>query len=222
MSASILPQSSLFIGIIPALIILYFGLKRFEGYFLEKTMFIMFVIGIIAGFLTVVLEGRTELPNDLFSIVLFVIIFSFLEQIIKTAVLNLKRYHEKPSTIFYGFSLGLGFGSIYPLFLMLSLSSELEINVYITILIGSIGLIILHGLTGLLIGYGIYKGRLIQYYIYGVLILIGANLLMKIQYIQLSVFVIGIIFYFVIKRTYLDTLSNQLEKRKRSNQSPVQ
>lgn len=182
----------------------------------------MFVIGIIAGFLTVVLEGRTELPNDLFSIVLFVIIFSFLEQIIKTAVLNLKRYHEKPSTIFYGFSLGLGFGSIYPLFLMLSLSSELEINVYITILIGSIGLIILHGLTGLLIGYGIYKGRLIQYYIYGSLILIGANLLMKIQYIQLSVFVIGIIFYFVIKRTYLDTLSNQLEKRKRSNQSPLQ
>lgn len=221
MSASILPQSSLFIGIIPALIILYFGLKRFEGYFLEKTMFIMFVIGIIAGFLTVVLEGRTELPNDLFSIVLFVIIFSFLEQIIKTAVLNLKRYHQKPSTIFYGFSLGLGFGSIYPLFLMLSLSSELEINVYITILIGSIGLIILHGLTGLLIGYGIYKGRLIQYYIYGALILIGANLLMKIQYIQLSVFVIGIIFYFVIKRTYLDTLSNQLEKRKRSNQSPL-
>ena len=179
----------------------------------------MFVIGIIAGFLTVIIEGLTELPREFVSIVIFVIIFSFLEQIIKTMILNLKRFQDKPATIFYGFSLGLGFGSIYPLFLMISLSSELEFYVYITILVGSIGLILLHGLTGLLIGYGIYKGKLMNYYIFGVIILIIANILIKIQYIQLSVFFIGIFFYFFVKIRYLDMLNTQFEKRKRSKQT---
>ncbi len=217
MSLSFLPESSLFLGIIPALIFLYIGLKKFEGYFLEKIMFIMFVIGIISGFITVIVEWITNFPRDILLIFVFVVLFSFLEQIIKTAILNVGRFQNKTSTIFYGFSLGLGFGSIYPLFLIISLSQEIEVYGYISILVGSVGLILIHGLTGMLLGYGVYNSRIIYYYFCSTLILIVANVLMKIEYFQFSVIVFGIVVYYICKIRIMDSLSTNSNKRKRAN-----
>ena len=40
-------QGLLFLGIIPALILLYIGLKGYEGYYRDKTIFLTFIIKII-------------------------------------------------------------------------------------------------------------------------------------------------------------------------------
>ena len=47
----ILPQASLFLGIIPALILLYISLKGYEGHYKDKTIFLTFIIGIVLGFI---------------------------------------------------------------------------------------------------------------------------------------------------------------------------
>ena len=63
-----LPQALLFLGIIPALLLLYLSLKGFEGLYKDRTIFLIFVAGIIAGFITVLIEYYTVGVGLLFII----------------------------------------------------------------------------------------------------------------------------------------------------------
>jgi hypothetical protein len=74
--SSFIPQTSLFIGIIPALILLYIGLKGYEGHFKDKLIFLMFIVGIIIGFISAVIELLTQ--N--IGLIIYIILFQILEQ----------------------------------------------------------------------------------------------------------------------------------------------
>ena len=171
----LVPQTSLFLGIIPALIILYFSLKGNEGEYKEKTIFISFIIGIIIGFVSAVVRLNTYYPFAFF----YIIIFAFFEQLIKTIILNLRRFHEKRETLFYGLSLGLGFGSVFTPLLLIQGSAlpDADISFMLSVAIGSFGIILFHGATGAFIGYGIYKGRLMLFLFCCILIQIPFNFL---------------------------------------------
>lgn len=159
MSDGILPQASLLLGIIPALILLYFSLKGYEDYYKDKTIFLTFIIGIIIGFISAVAELVT------FSVgILYVILFPIFEQLFKTIVLNVRRLQEKQETVIYGLCLGLGFGSVFtPVSIIIANIATEETVSLISILIGSIGIILFHGATGTLIGYGVYSKQLTKY-----------------------------------------------------------
>ena len=171
----LVPQTSLFLGIIPALIILYFSIKGNEGEYKEKTIFISFIIGIIIGFISAVVRLITYIP----FVLAYIIIFAFFEQLIKTIILNLGRFHEKRETLFYGLSLGLGFGSVFTPFLIIQGSAlpNNDISFMILVAIGSFGIILFHGAAGALIGYGIYKRKLLFYLFSCILIQIPFNIL---------------------------------------------
>ena len=64
----ILPQASLFLGVIPALIIMYISLKGYEGYYKDKTMFLTFVAGIIMGFVAAFAQSFTLSLSIIFII----------------------------------------------------------------------------------------------------------------------------------------------------------
>ncbi len=108
-------QGLLFVGIIPALIILFFSLKGYDGYYKDKSIFLTFVIGIIFGVIAAVLRLYLSPPPLL---VVYIILFAFFEQLSKTIVLNIGRLHLKKETTIYGLSLGLGFGSSFTPFLV--------------------------------------------------------------------------------------------------------
>jgi hypothetical protein len=114
-------------------------------------------------------------------------------------ILNLRQFHEQQSTIIYGLALGLGFGSIYPPTSMIILSQNSISNIDIfLILIGSIGLVFLHGATGAIIAYGIFKRKLTPNYFIAVGILIISNFL-RIDYkIDFNFYWINFIFGFLI------------------------
>lgn len=171
----LVPQTSLFLGIIPALIILYFSIRGNEGEYKEKTIFISFIIGIIIGFISAVVRLITHIP----FVFAYIIIFAFFEQLIKTIILNLGRFHEKRETLFYGLSLGLGFGSVFTPFLIIQGSTvpNNDISFMISVAIGSFGIILFHGSAGALIGYGIYKRKLLLYLFSCILIQIPFNIL---------------------------------------------
>jgi hypothetical protein len=207
---SLIPESSLLLGIIPALILLYLSIKDWQGKFTEKTLFIMFIIGIISGFIVTIIQAQIGLTLDL------LIIYPFLEQIVKTIILNLRRFQGKQETIIYGLGVGLGFGSIYPPASLLLLSSEIQAaSDLFLILAGSIGLVFLHGITGVLIGYGIYQDKLIKYYLLAVIIMIIANII-RIEYrIQWINLLIGIILYIYVQKKIINIINIQFQSRKR-------
>ena len=215
---NVLPESSLILGIIPALILLYWVLKDWQGEYVEKTLFIMFIIGIITGFIASVIEIFT-----LTSGILIIILFPVLEQIMKTMVLNLPRFHLKRSTVLYGLALGLGFGSIFtPVSMLLANIQTGSLFVVASILIGSIGIILMHGATGLLIGYGVYQGNLTKYFLFAVLLYIPVSLgvfltgLFQIDEYQIAIIFYGILIYWYVLKTYMKPVVNQKHLRKRT------
>jgi hypothetical protein len=214
-----IPQTSLFIGIIPALIILYIGLKGYEGHFKDKLIFLTFIVGIIIGFISAVIELFTTRGIGL---VIFIILFPVLEQLSKTIVLNLGRFQEKQETTIYGLSLGLGFGSVFTPAAII-MGNYQEINVaFIAAIVGSFGIILFHAATGVIIGYGVYSHKLSTYLTFAILLqipittVIGVTNLFSISYLQISLVVYGIIVYWYATKKIMPRILEESQRRKRT------
>jgi len=220
-----IPQASLFLGIIPALLLLYIVLKGYEGHYKDKTVFLTFVVGIVLGFISAIARSFT-LP----LMIIYIILLAFFEQLFKTIVLNLGRFHEKREITIYGLSLGLGFGSVFTPFLIIAGSASIEGDVFVLslIAIGSLGIILFHAATGAYIGYGIYDGKLIRYLLIAIIIQLPFNAIMDrarfypndyFAYVQLALVVYGaVIFWYVITRI-MPRILTQSTRRKRTKKA---
>ena len=103
------------------------------------------ILGIALGFIAAFIQSYTFA----FALI-YIILLAFLDQLFKTIILNIGRLQEKRETTIYGLSLGLGFGSSFTPFLIIAVSSLLDIqDIYrlSLIAIGSLGLILYHGAT---------------------------------------------------------------------------
>ena len=214
-----IPQTSLFIGIIPALIILYLGLKGYEGHFKDKLIFLTFIVGIIIGFISAVIELFTTRGIGL---IIYIILFPVLEQLSKTIVLNLGRFQEKQETTIYGLSLGLGFGSVFtPAAIIMGNFQEINVA-FIAAIIGSFGIILFHAATGAIIGYGVYSHKLTTYLTFAILLqipittVIGVTNLFTISYLQISIVVYGIIVYWYAIKKIMPRILQESQRRKRT------
>ncbi|MBE3120914.1 MAG: protease PrsW [Thermoplasmata archaeon] len=214
-----IPQTSLFIGIIPALIILYIGLKGYEGHFKDKLIFLTFIVGIIIGFISAVIELFTTKGIGL---IIYIILFPVLEQLSKTIVLNLGRFQEKQETTIYGLSLGLGFGSVFtPAAIIMGNFQEINIA-FIAAIIGSFGIILFHAATGAIIGYGVYSHKLSTYLTFAILLqipittVIGVTNLFTVSYLQISLVVYGIIVYWYVIKKIMPRILQESQRRKRT------
>ena len=193
-----LPQALLFLGIIPALILIYISLKGYEGYYKDKIVFITFVIGIITGFISIIIEAYTAAVG-----ILFIILYALLEQLFKTMFLNLRRFHGKKETTIYGLSLGLGFGSVFipSSLILLNIQGYADSFTLALTILGSLGFVLIHGASGVYIGFGVYSYSLIKYFLISFLVYIPVTLwiyittLLNKGYLQLAIFPYGILLY---------------------------
>jgi hypothetical protein len=217
--ASIVPQMSLFLGIIPALLLLWIGLRGYEGLYKDKTIFLMFIVGIITGFIAALIE----LISASSALVFFIILFPILEQLFKTIILNLGRFHEKRETVIYGLSLGLGFGSVFtPASLLLVGSKITDTLTILLIVIGSFGIIMYHAAAGLLIGYGVFTNRAMTYLFLSIVfeLPITVTSFITVYYnmtnLQFLIVIYGaIVFWFAVYRI-MPRIRDDLERRKRT------
>jgi heme A synthase len=75
-----------------------------QPFFSDPRFFGLFVVGLIAGTL---LEASNRLvPMNM----IFMILFSVIQCLAMVVVMNLKRFHGKSDSVFYGYGLGLGMG----------------------------------------------------------------------------------------------------------------
>lgn len=215
-----IPQALLFLGIIPSLILLYISLKGYDAYYKDKIVFITFLIGLIIGFVSILIEYYTAGVY-----IFFIILFPLLEQLFKTIFLNLPRFHGKKETVIYGLSLGLGFGSIYisSSLILLNIQGISDNFSTIVTILGSFGFILMHGATGLLIGFGVYKYSLYRYLIFSILFYLPVTVLffvsteiIKIGYLQLAIVPYGLIFYWYVTKKLMPEIINEPVKKKKN------
>ena len=215
MAVDFLPQSSLFIGIIPALALVYLIIRKWQGQFQEKMVFLLFVFGIISSFTLIFVEfyiGFTTLLE-------FIIIFRLIELLGKMIILNLPRFQEKQETVLYGLVLGLGFGSIYPPVSLLLINtvaiSQIEV---LSVLLGSIGMIFLQGSTGALIGNGVFKRRIITPLIWAFVLHVFYQYLLFSLSLSLTwvLSIIGVVSYLLVMKFIVLPVSKQSDRRKRT------
>ncbi|KYK21574.1 protease PrsW [Thermoplasmatales archaeon SM1-50] len=213
---SFIPQTSLFIGIIPALVVLYIGLKGYEDFYKDKLIYLTFITGIIIGVASAAIELFTQ---DIGLV--YIVLFPILEQLFKTIILNMGRFQEKQETTVYGFSLGLGFGSVFTP-VAIYFGNFQDLFSMIAAMIGSFGITLFHAATGILIGYGVYVNKLAKYLTFSILLhfvittVIGVTNLLSIGYLQITLLIYGLlIFWYALKRV-MSRILTEGQRRKRT------
>ena len=220
-------QAILFLGIIPALFFLYIALKGYEGYYKDKTIFLTFITGIILGILAAIIR---LLIKPLPLMIIFIILFAFFEQLLKTIVLNLGRLQFKKETTIYGLTLGLGFGSSFTPFLVIagSLSGQSSTTFLTLVAFGSFGFILFHAASGCLIGYGVFSGKMTKYLFIAIILQIPFNAISDLTRIDIifnsyyyllykaAIVIYGAIFFVYAIKKVMPKILNENERRKRS------
>jgi hypothetical protein len=147
---------------------LWYTLRQYDYPFVEKTLFdsrkvfLLLAVGIVFGMVVNIFYVTIPVANELVIILLISSGLALFEEIFKFVVLNLKSFQLRFDSVFYGFSLGVGISSTFVLshvyFTLIGPSPVTSIT-WITLVIYSITLCLVHGSTGTIIGFGAAKGR---------------------------------------------------------------
>jgi len=220
----ILPQALLFIGIIPSLILLYIGLKGYDGLYKDKSVFITFIVGIMMGVIAVVIRIYIRPPALL---VVYILLFAVFEQLFKTVFLNIGRLQRKKETTIYGLSLGLGFGSVFTPFLIIAayVNGISDSSIIGLIAFGSLGIILFNGASGAYIGYGVYSGETFKYLMISIILQLPLNAFIDLSrvegfvkyfsMIQLCMVIYGGIFFWYVVKKIMPQILKKSKKRKK-------
>jgi hypothetical protein len=213
----VLPQTSLFIGIIPALFLLYLSLKGYEGYYKDKNIFLSLLAGLVAGFFAAFMELVTIGAG-----IIVIVLFPVLEQILKMMILNIRRLQERGDTTVYGLSLGLGFGSIFTPVTMIIANVQTEsLALMLLVIIGSMGIILIHGATGAIIGYGIYAHKLSKYFVLALVLHFPVTswffitTFYEVEQYQIGLIFYGLVIYWYATKKIMPQILTTRERRKR-------
>ncbi len=164
------------IGFGPAIILLYFVLGEFEGFFIDNKAFFMITFGLLIGLILGIFSLYLPLGDFLWALTLI-----FLIELIKFVILLQKPFRLKHDATFYGMALGIGIGAmmifIYGFYAGLT---HLELKTILFLLLLSYNYNLLHGSTGALIGYGCYIGDFWKYFFRAFLISGAHGLLMSV------------------------------------------
>ncbi len=158
------------IGFAPAILILYILLRRYEGFFKEKYIFIFFAVGLVMGMIITVFHLVSDdfvLSHLDLSLLVFVFLFALFEEAAKLVILNMPRFQLKHETVYHGAGLGLGVGSMA----IVAISFKVFMDdsdafgnalTMIGLVVLSFNFCLLHSATGVMIGYGSAKGEVFR------------------------------------------------------------
>jgi hypothetical protein len=177
------------IGLGAALALMYTVLKKYtypaveQPFFSDPKFFGLFAVGLVAG--TAIFVGYTFFQTAWSSIIIAVM-FALVFELAKLVVLNLKRFHGKSDTIFYGFGLGLGMGGSFAFGFAFYASSQtvnilggIDATAWILFAVIAVQTVIVQSATGLTIGEGIARRRPFEFLIQALIISVSYQLLMS-------------------------------------------
>lgn len=165
------------IALVPALFLLYYTLKGYtypaveDPFFKDSTMFTLFAVGLIEGLIISAFYVKMDMSNIFIGI-----LFAAIQVLFILVVLNLKRFHKKSDTVFYGFSLGTGQGVGMAFGISTSLLSVFEgigdVDVYTWSVIAVITVqeLLLMGSVGATVGEGVARLSIWEFTLQGMMV----------------------------------------------------
>ena len=160
----------------PTMILMYAVLKKYtypaieQPFFSDPSFFKIFVVGLIAGTIMGFAYYVFLSPVNIIHMVLFAVI----QCLALVTVMNLKRFHGKSDSVFYGYGLGLGtgctmaLGTIYLLGTAVSVFDEAEggtigVTGYAWIFLVALSYILILSAIGATVGEGIARRRPMEF-----------------------------------------------------------
>jgi hypothetical protein len=155
-------------GIAPALVGMYYILRRFSGGFEDQKLFILFAAGLFLGILSftfhIFIDG-VIFPPGAAGWLVYAIGFSLLDNIMMFVVINFKWVRSTPGAPFYGISLGAGFAATSTMALVFRLLAAfpdidaLAAALLVLVSAAGVGAVMLRTSTGALLGIGSERGE---------------------------------------------------------------
>jgi hypothetical protein len=166
---------AMMMGAVPALLLMFYMLRPFEGLYSDRSTFNSFVvgmaIGVVAGVMHVAIDPFAML-SPLVAIPIFVIGFAVFDQFLRVVLWNSPRFSGKMETTFYSTAFGLGYASmLVALWFYRSFTHpSIEINAWVVAayLAASFAFAVVHGSTGMLVGFGASIGEVWRFAFLGV------------------------------------------------------
>jgi hypothetical protein len=166
---------AMMMGAVPALLLMFYMLKPFEGLYADRSTFNSFVIGMAIGVGVGVMHVAID-PYALLTVPSAILIVGIgcavFDQFLRVVLWNSPRFSGKMETTFYSTAFGLGYASmLVALWFYRSFTHpEIEINAYVvTAYLGaSFAFAVIHGSTGMLVGFGAAIGEVWRYGLLGV------------------------------------------------------
>ena len=217
------------IGFVPSFIVLYFVWGKYEGLFDEKYLFFNYfvgwIMGLVIGVFFLIMMASVWYLLDLSIISL--VFFAIFTEMFKYIYLNRPSFRGNYRLTFYGLSLGLGIGAIW----LVSLAyyylrnypsdyGDYTVSVFSFFMLG-VALSAVHGATGAMLGYGIYKKNAEKYLLssFGYQILFNFTLLPlmwlfpPVYYFFGLIIGIPVLYYKVYKEILPYTIPKKVMKR---------
>jgi hypothetical protein len=172
------------IGLGAALALMYLVLRKYtypaveQPFFSDPAFFGLFTVGLIAG--TAIFVGYSF--SQPWSYIPYALAFAAIFELAKLVVLNLKRFHGKSDTIFYGFGLGVGIGSAFSFGFAFYASQTADVigsASWLVFAFIAIQTVVLHSATGMTIGEGIARRRPFEFLLQALIISVAYQLLMS-------------------------------------------
>jgi len=167
--------------------LLFYTLKDYtypavqKPYFDDRKIFAFFAFGIVIGMVLFAFESWGQTSSSTETLIVLIVGFAVMECLLKLVVLNLRRFHRKIDTGFYGLSFGLGIAATYTFATVyVSAMAVADVTVFDMVAFSLLGvqLVLLHGSTTAMIGIGVARGQVKPYFSEALLIHMGYNMLM--------------------------------------------
>jgi len=202
----------------PTLILMYAILRNYtypkieQPFFSDPTLFKLFTVGLVEGILLFAFYTYLDWRS-----MIYMALFAAIQCLALVVVLNLKRFHGKSDSVFYGYGLGLGmgctmaFGTIY--FLGKSIMSLegnfVDIESLVLLFVIGVAHVLLVSAMGATIGEGVARLKPMEYTLQAILVGVVFHLILVAAYssdggiafyasIVVSLIVAAVYFYYVM------------------------
>ena len=155
------------LGIGPALILMYLGVRNYtyprveQPFFSDPRFFMLLVVGMIAGSVLFFPLRVLGFPTN----VVYMVLMAVIEVMAMIVVMNLKRFRGQSDSIFYGYALGLGMScglSTGIVFVVASTIETIDASVAVIVLM-SVSFSLMLGAVGTTVGEGIARHRVMEF-----------------------------------------------------------
>jgi succinate dehydrogenase hydrophobic anchor subunit len=179
------------LGLGAALALMYIVLRKYtypaveQPFFSDPSFFGLFTVGLITG--TGIFVGYSFFYGD-WGWVVTAIAFALVFELAKLVVLNLKRFHGKSDTVFYGFGLGIGVGGAFAFGFAFYASSieNMPLASWMLFAVITVQTVLVHSATGMTIGEGIARRRPFEFLLQALIISFAYQLLVSQMFVQYS------------------------------------